>query len=368
MSYLDKGLEIIKRIEGLGYSAYLIGGVVRDYLLKEEIHDIDIATNMPLDQIKQYYAIKENGIDYASITIENDGYFFEVTHFRRDVSYLDHRHPMVELTDTLLEDIQRRDFTINALAMDSSMKIIDYSEGYSDLNNKIIRMIGNPILRFEEDALRILRALYFSSKLGFQIEQNTLDAMVFHKKLLAFLSHDRIFEYFKKILYTKNLNGINYIKEYDLFEYIEEYKNWLGIVNKNCNSKDLCIYYYLEYGQYPMIAKAEDKRNCLIVRDIIDHDFSNYSLFRYQKEISNFFEVFSNLGYDIIEIEKKLKELRIKSDKELDLSKKDISKLFQGKMISIAIEEVIKAILDGRIDNNKRSIIIFLQGLDVLEC
>ena len=188
MSYLDKGLEIIKRIENLGYFAYLIGGVVRDYLLKEEIHDIDIATNMPLDQLKQYYAIKENGIDYASVTIENDGYFFEVTHFRRDLSYLDHRHPMVELTDTLLEDIQRRDFTINALAMNSSMKIIDYSEGYSDLKNKIIRMIGNPILRFEEDALRILRALYFSSKLGFQIEQNTLDAMVFHKKLLSCLS------------------------------------------------------------------------------------------------------------------------------------------------------------------------------------
>lgn len=368
MKYLEKGLEIVKNIEEAGYAAYIVGGAVRDYVLKKEIHDIDIATNLPMEKLYEMYSVIESGINYASVSVESEGFLFEITHFRKDIAYADYRHPEIMLVDSLKEDVKRRDFTVNALAMDGSGQIIDYFNGLGDIQAKLIRMIGDPYIRLKEDALRILRALFFSSKLGFRIEQSTLEAMAEHKRLLSFLSQERIFSYFKKILYAEFSYGMDYIVKYDFFEFIEEYKKWLKIVNKNCNSDDLCIYYYLEYGQYPAVSKSEDKKHCLIVKNIIENHFSNYILYRYQKEIPGFFHLFFTLGYDTAEIAERLNQLKIKSDRELDLSKEDISKLFHGKMISIAIEEVIKAILDGRIDNDKKSILIFLKGLDVVEC
>ena len=116
-----------------------------------------------------------------------DKYSFEITHFRRDIEYTDHRHPKVELVDNFFMDSTRRDFTINALAMDSTGEILDFHDGLKDLQDKVIKTIGDPFLRFTEDALRILRGLYFASKLDFEIESNTLFAMVDKKELLATL-------------------------------------------------------------------------------------------------------------------------------------------------------------------------------------
>jgi tRNA nucleotidyltransferase (CCA-adding enzyme) len=193
MSLLEDAKEILSKINSQGYLAYIVGGTVRDYLLKKEIHDIDLTTNMPLDEIKQIFDTYDNGLDYQSITIEYKGNSFEITHFRADEEYKDHRHPSVLLVNSYQEDAQRRDFTINALAMDKNGEILDFYDGIKDLNEKTIKTIGDPFQRFSEDALRILRGLYFSSKLGFEIESNTLFAMVDKKELLATLSEERIY-------------------------------------------------------------------------------------------------------------------------------------------------------------------------------
>ena len=126
MNYLDAGLALLKEIESKGYKAYIIGGAVRDFLLNMPINDIDITTNMPISLIKEEYDIILNGLNYLSISIKYNGYIFEVTNFRYDISYTDHRHPIVSLCDNLYDDTLRRDLTINAMAYDSNKNLIDY--------------------------------------------------------------------------------------------------------------------------------------------------------------------------------------------------------------------------------------------------
>lgn len=364
MSYLEKGLEIINKIEQLGYNAYIIGGAVRDYILNIECNDIDITTNMPIDELKKYFTIIENGSDYLSVTVIYDDKKFEVTHFRVDISYENHRHPIVKKANTLKDDCIRRDFTINALAMDKDKDIIDYFNGIIDLKNNIIKTINDPNIRFYEDALRILRALYFSSKLNFKIEDNTLIAMKNNRHLLTYLSNERIMEYFIKIAYENNNNGLNYIIDYDLFSEIPEYKRLLHIFNNRYNPKNLNIYYYLNYNEHLSIAKSVDKSFACIVKDIIDNGFNKFIIYKNLLSIDRLNDIFISLNYDIIN----LSDFVIKSDNELALKKEEIAKMYEGKMISIVINEIIKAILDKRIANTKRDILEFLNGLDVVVC
>ena len=138
---------------------------------------------------------------------------------------------------------------MNALLMNKDKLIIDKYDGINDINNRLIKMIGDPLIRFEEDSLRILRALHFSSKLNFKIEENTLKAMVLKKNLLAYLSFERLEDYLYKIGYSKYKNGINYINEYDLFSYIPKFKNMLNLIN-SFEKDELEIAYYFKYNEY----------------------------------------------------------------------------------------------------------------------
>jgi len=368
MSNLNNAINILKKIESYGYEAYIIGGAVRDYLLGVCTNDYDITTNMPLEMLSSKFNVIDNGSDYASVTIVSGDETFEITHFRRDIEYRNHRHPIVELVDNLKEDVKRRDFTINAMAFDSNMKLYDFYNGMNDLNDKVIRTIGDPYIRFEEDALRILRGLHFTAKLGFSIENDTLNAMNDKKQLLSYLSDERIKDYFINIAYSKTNKGIEYIKDYDLFKYIPKYKKMLEIFNKNIDKNDLDIYYYLSYNEYPPLITNEKKKLLDIAKELIDNRFDNYSLYKYQIEINSLFNVFKALDYDIIEIRDNLDNLRLKSDSELALSKANIAAMFEGDLKSIAIKEVIRAILDGRLDNNKEEILLFLKGLEVVKC
>ena len=134
MSYLKKGLELINHINKLGYEAYIVGGAVRDNLLKIDTYDVDITTSMPIEEIEKNFKTIDNGSKYLSVTIIYDDYNFEITQFRKDISYEDNRHPIVENTNNLLDDLERRDFTINALAYDINGNIIDKYNGLKKEN------------------------------------------------------------------------------------------------------------------------------------------------------------------------------------------------------------------------------------------
>ncbi len=173
------GLQVLKRINDASYEAFFVGGFVRDFILKVESTDIDIATNARPEVILTLFdKVIPTGLKYGTVTVIEAGFTFEITTYRTEKNYQDKRHPEhVEYSTYLKDDLSRRDFTINQLVMDKNGQIFDHHHGLDDLNNQRIRTIGDPKARFEEDSLRLLRAFRFSAKLGFSIEENTFEAI-----------------------------------------------------------------------------------------------------------------------------------------------------------------------------------------------
>lgn len=196
--------HILNTLTEHGFEAYLVGGCVRDILLGTQPNDWDITTNALPSEVKGCFPelpILDTGIKHGTVTILVDGGSYEVTTYRVDGNYSDDRHPdAVTFTSSLEEDLARRDFTINAMAMDISGNLIDPFHGGEDIRKGIIKCVGDPDMRFQEDALRILRALRFASRLGFRVDKNTAAAIMRNKALLANISVERIQKEFVGIL------------------------------------------------------------------------------------------------------------------------------------------------------------------------
>lgn len=180
-----------------GFEAYPVGGCVRDMLLNASPHDWDLCTSAQPEEMKQVFnafRTLDTGIRHGTVSVLLNGMQLEITTFRTDGEYTDHRHPAnVSFTRSLREDLSRRDFTVNAMAMDLiNGRVIDLFGGKEDLENKVIRCVGEPEKRFEEDALRILRAMRFSARLGFAIERGTLLAMQKKRMGLSAVSRERV--------------------------------------------------------------------------------------------------------------------------------------------------------------------------------
>jgi len=237
-NYLHKNIVLSTLINN-GYKAYFVGGIVRDYILNN-IHedialiDIDITTNAKPKEVKSLFEnTYDTGIKHGTVTVIYDAIQYEITTFRKEYKYLNNRFPKkVKYINKLKSDIKRRDFTINAIAMNQNLKIIDYFNGISDIENKVIRTVGNPNKRFKEDALRMLRAIRFSCKLNFTISSNTLQSITKNKSLLENISKERIYSEFKKAIkgdYIKNLKYLaifNQFKKLNLYNVPEE-KNYI---------------------------------------------------------------------------------------------------------------------------------------------
>lgn len=194
--------RILSGLEQAGYEAYFVGGCVRDLLLGRPIHDWDITTSARPEQIMAVFAhCIPTGLQHGTVTVCEDGQTYEVTTFRADGDYLDGRHPEnVSFVSDLAHDLERRDFTINAMAMDLRGNLTDLWDSRADLEQKTIRCVGDPVRRFEEDALRMLRAIRFSAQLGFTIEPHTVQAMKHCAHLCAHLSAERIRDEVEKTL------------------------------------------------------------------------------------------------------------------------------------------------------------------------
>lgn len=186
--------KIIDMLEQSGYEAYIVGGCVRDAILGREPMDWDITTSASPLQIKEIFSYTiDTGIEHGTVTVMMDHQPFEVTTYRIDGKYEDHRRPNeVQFTKCLKEDLLRRDFTINAMAYNDREGLVDMYHGMEDLKKKIIRCVGTASQRFDEDALRILRALRFQAQLGFEIEEKTQEAIKVQAKFLRDISAERI--------------------------------------------------------------------------------------------------------------------------------------------------------------------------------
>ncbi|MDE9753148.1 CCA tRNA nucleotidyltransferase [Staphylococcus delphini] len=193
-SQFELAKPILERLIQHGYEAYFVGGSVRDFIMNRPIHDVDITTNATPDEIE---ALFEHtipiGKEHGTINVVWEHENYEVTTFRAEAEYVDHRRPTeVYFVRDLYQDVERRDFTMNAIAMDINYERIDHFDGERDIEQRIIRTVGDAKTRFDEDALRILRGLRFKSQLGFTIEETTFDAMAQQMADLEYLSIERI--------------------------------------------------------------------------------------------------------------------------------------------------------------------------------
>ncbi len=202
-----------------GFEAYFVGGAVRDYLLKRSINDIDITTSATPEKIKNLFnKTLDTGIKHGTITVIENNKNYEVTTFRKEKKYINYRHPnKVVFVKKVKQDVKRRDFTINAMLMKSDFNIIDYFKGIKHCNEKIIKTVGNPNKRFKEDALRMLRAIRFSSQLGFSIHKNTWIAIKKYEYLLKYISKERITQEFIKTIKGEYISNINQLKVFPIF-------------------------------------------------------------------------------------------------------------------------------------------------------
>ena len=203
-SWDPRALEILRALEQAGYQAVLVGGCVRDALLGKAPHDYDAASSAQPEEILsacRAFRCVPTGLAHGTVTVINQGLPVEVTAFRREGAYSDHRHPdQVNYTSSLEEDLARRDFTINAMAWDLSGKLIDPFGGREDLARKTVRCVGEPDRRFQEDALRVLRGLRLAAQLEFSLEPETAGALRRSIPLLSYVAWERIQVEFLRLL------------------------------------------------------------------------------------------------------------------------------------------------------------------------
>ncbi len=226
----QNAIPIIETLERAGYEAVFVGGAVRDRLLARDIGDIDIATNAKPDVVQQLFAKTiPIGIEHGTVLVLYNDEAFEVTTYRIDGEYDDFRHPnQVVFVSDLEKDLARRDFTINAIAMTKTGDIIDPFHGQEDLHRKVIKTVHNPSDRFQEDPLRMMRALRFLSQLGFELDSNTEQAIIRNGSLLTEIAVERIAVEIEKLVLgkfvTKAFETITISKIYKYLPIFQEHE------------------------------------------------------------------------------------------------------------------------------------------------
>ncbi|NLN50055.1 MAG: CCA tRNA nucleotidyltransferase [Acholeplasmataceae bacterium] len=297
MNSIDNGMFVVKKLKRNKYEAYFVGGCVRDYLLNQQVNDIDITTNATPNQVMALFKnAKPTGLKYGTVTVLHDLHNIEVTTYRVDGTYLDYRRPEeVFLTDLVTEDVKRRDFTINGLLMDENYKIYDYIDGQKDLENKTIRAIGNPNERFNEDALRLLRATYFQAKLGFSIEAETKAAMKANASKIDHLPNERILNEVLKMLAEKHqIEGLKTIEETTLSRHLPGLEKGIKYINQNFKERVFIDTFFAlcfslngfvdERWKFSNIHKNKYQKVVELV--IAEKDIDKFVLYEYGLEIS----------------------------------------------------------------------------------
>ena len=287
---------ILSKLNNYKYEAYIVGGCVRDSLLGLVPHDWDICTSALPEQVMKIfkgYKIIPTGLKHGTVTVVINDSQYEITTYRIDGKYEDNRHPKeVSFTSALKDDLSRRDFTINAMAYNPTVRLVDYYNGQDDLNIKVIRCVGNPNKRFNEDALRILRALRFSSTYSFYIEKETSEAIHQNVNLLNNISNERIQNELCKIILGDN--ALEVLMNYSdvISTIIPEMSK---CVNFNQNNKFHCYDVY----EHMMTAVSNYSGKDLIIKlALLLHDIGKPNCYT-EDENGGHFYGHPKISYDI---------------------------------------------------------------------
>ena len=372
----NSAINVLEKFNEAGYEAYFVGGCVRDYLLNDEFSDIDITTNALPDEVKQIFRKSiDTGIQHGTVTILVNGDSFEVTTFRTEDDYIDHRTPeKVEFVSDLKEDLDRRDFTINAMALDSNGKLYDYHCGERDLRNKVIKTVNNPNERFFEDALRMLRAFRFSSKLGFEIEENTLKAIKNNAELIKFVSIERIVNEFRKLLTGRgNKRSLELLLDSKLNNYIPFLDEISKIIDFSNYTFCQSLYILSKINDISFEKLKELKLSNKEIKQIkiyekINEDFSSnvpLEIILYNYDVNDVTFIASYSNYCDKEDIEKIK-LPIKSFNDIAITSMEIISIIDkpaGPWIKEIIKKLEEDIILYKTDNTKKDILDFLMKI-----
>lgn len=390
MTKLPKEAQIVlDELKNNHYEAYLVGGFVRDLLLNRKTHDIDCATNALPEQIEsvfKQYKQSHIGKEHGTIGVKINNYWIEITTYRVDYGTYDHRRPKsVMFTPSIEEDVKRRDFTMNALAISANLEIIDYVNGQEDIKSKLIRCVGNPEVRFYEDSLRILRAIRFACQLDFKIDELSLEAMHKHAYLLNALAVERIYQEFKLILEAERISKY-LIKTKDIIsiflpEIMDIDKHDFDKLDQ-CDTvlKRFCLFFIHKTGESIRIRSTALKMPKKMMNECIDflacfnHNFTIQTI-----DIKRMMQSYSNeIMLEAMEmqklvcpdrynkeshhlLQKLIKENVVISIKDLAINGHDLMDInIHGKAIQNTLNKCLEAVMLNKVDNTREALLTWV--------
>ncbi len=362
--------RILRVLEDHGYEAFVVGGCVRDSLLGRNPNDWDITTSaLPLQVKALFRRTIDTGLKHGTVTILMDGEPFEVTTYRVDGEYLDGRHPSeVTFTASLQEDLQRRDFTINAMAYSERKGLQDLFGGLPDLEKGLIRAVGDPAKRFGEDALRIMRAVRFAAQLGYEVEEDTVQAMKELAPTLSKISAERIAAELEKLLVSPHPEKLKMAYECGITAVIlPEFDRCMETAQNNPHHK-------YSVGEHTIVSIGNARPDRILRYTMLMHDMGKPSCKTTDEQgIDHFYghqEVSAQMANDILR--------RLKSDNE---TRRSVSKLVRyhdltcgltgksvRKAISLIGEDLFPLYLEVKdADTRAQSDFRFQEKMDYLE-
>lgn len=358
---LEEACKVLKEITKNGYKAYIVGGFVRDFLLGIESNDIDITTNATPKQLQEIFkdALLPN-TDYGSIILMRKKIRYEITTFRKEIKYVNNRKPVeIEYIDDLVEDLKRRDFTVNSICMDENKEILDFLNGQDDLGKKMIRTIGDAKKKLEEDSLRILRAIRFATNLDFSLSDEIKEAILLSKHLLKDLSYNRKKEELDKIFASKNVHkGISLLLEFGLdkeleLERLKDIKNTDSLISvwSILNVVDI----------YPFTSSEKDLINN--INKVLNEDnLDPMILYRYGLYVNSIAGTIKNM--DRKEITKLYNNLSIHAKSDIAITSNQIMELLgkgPGEYLKEIYSDLEIEILYNRLVNEEKEILEYIE-------
>ncbi|HEM3460631.1 TPA: CCA tRNA nucleotidyltransferase [Streptococcus suis] len=392
-SEFQEALPILEKIKAAGYEAYFVGGSVRDAILGRPIHDVDIATSSYPQETKQIFSRTiDVGIEHGTVLVLEGKKEYEITTFRTEEEYVDFRRPsQVSFVRSLEEDLKRRDFTVNAFALDEEAQIVDLFDGMTDLENRTLRAVGIPAERFNEDALRIMRGFRFAATLDFEIEPTTFTAMVETAPLLEKISVERSFIEFDKLLmadfWRKGLRAMINSKAYDFLPDLagksDELETMLtGLTAEFCFSTSeqawAMLFVCLGIDNIKSFLKKwktsnEFQRSVVKLVEIYQlrqaGPVTKQICFKYGKEFLYLVEELrqaQGLVADFAAIDKIDQALTIHDKHEIVVNGGHLMKTFDlkpGPVLGELLKEVEFQIVEGQLENEEQAIMTFVKGI-----
>lgn len=390
-SEFQKALPILEKIKEAGFEAYFVGGSVRDALLGRPIHDVDIASSSYPEETKSIFPRTiDVGIEHGTVLVLEEQGEYEITTFRTEDVYVDYRRPsQVSFVRSLEEDLKRRDFTVNALALNEEAHIIDRFDGLEDLNNQTLRAVGNATERFNEDALRIMRGFRFAASLDFSIEAATFEAMKENAPLLENISIERIFIELDKLLLAKGWRkGMEALIGSGAFDYLPDMKGRAdhlraflasltdGFAFRTSEQAWALLMVYLEPTHHKSFLKHwktsnDFQRTVIKLAEIYQlrqqGPVTKQLCYRYGKHLLYLMEEIrqaQGLAADFKQIDAIDESLAIHDKHEIVVKGGEMMASFElvpGPFLGHLLNEVEVAIIEGVLENRRESIMAFIK-------